>query len=288
MEELTLMTFEVKPLSNVMGARIIGLDLSQSLSGSTKSTLKSAFLDYHLLCFETPPLSAANFLEFSKEFGAPQLQLLENLRDNDFPEVSILNSTYKTPEAKPKNLAEVRLSGWHTDDSYFEKPAKATLLQALHIPDKGGQTRFINTRLAYEEMPEAVKSNIANLEATHCYDTVRASAKAQELTVEEHKKTNDIVHPLIRTHEDTGNRAIYFNPNRTDQVVGKSRKESDAILDILYAWLIKEDFQYEHEWRRGDLLMWDNRCLLHSVNVDFPVGQRREHQRILLKGTRPF
>ena len=131
-------------------------------------------------------------------------------------------------------------------------------------------------------------NHIANLEATHCYDTVRASAKAQELTVEEHKKTRDIVHPLIRTHEDTGHRAIYFNPNRTDQVVGKSRKESDAILDILYAWLIKDDFQYEHEWQRGDLLMWDNRCLLHSVNVDFPVGQRREHQRILLEGTRPF
>ncbi|MEC7972579.1 MAG: TauD/TfdA family dioxygenase, partial [Pseudomonadota bacterium] len=111
------MTLEVKPLSNVMGARIIGLDLNQPLSDSAKSTLKSAFLDYHLLCFETPPLSAGNFLEFSKEFGTPQLQLLENLRDNDFPEVSILNSTYKTPEAKPKNLTEVRLSGWHTDDS---------------------------------------------------------------------------------------------------------------------------------------------------------------------------
>ena len=95
------------------------------------------------------------------------------------------------------------------------------------------------------------------------------------------------MHPLIRTHEETGRQAIYFNPNRTDHIRGKSRKESDAILDVLYAWLIKEDFQYEHNWRRGDLLLWDNRCLLHSVNVDFPVGQRREHQRILLQGTRP-
>ena len=281
------MTFEIKPVSNVMGARVTGLDLSQTLSDTDENALRSAFLHYHLLCFESRPLSAEKFLVFARVFGIPQLQLLSSLQDNNFPEVSILKSTYKTRDEKPKDLAKVRLSGWHTDDSYFEKPAKATLLQALHVPDTGGQTRFINTRLAYERMPEAVRNNIAELEATHCYDTVRASARAQKLTADERQKTRDVVHPLIRTHEETGHQAIYFNPNRTDHITGKSRKESNEILDILYAWLINEDFQYEHKWRRGDLLLWDNRCLLHSVNVDFPVGQRREHQRILLQGTRP-
>ena len=281
------MPFEIRPLSSVVGARVTGLDLSQPIPHTAENALKAAFLDYHLLCFESRPLSVEKFLVFARVFGTPQLQLLSNLQDNNFPEVSILNSTYKTQDDKPKDLAKVRLSGWHTDDSYFEKPAKATLLQALHVPDKGGQTRFINTRLAYERMPEAVKNNVSKLEATHCYDTVRAVARAQKLTAEEHQKTRDVVHPLIRTHEETGRQAIYFNPNRTDHIRGKSRKESDAILDVLYAWLIKEDFQYEHNWRRGDLLLWDNRCLLHSVNVDFPVGQRREHQRILLQGTRP-
>ena len=132
------MPFKIKRVSSVMGARVTGLDLSQPISDAAENELRAAFLKYHLLCFESRPLSVEKFLVFAKVFGSPQLQLLSNLQDNNYPEVSILNSTYKTRNDKPKNLAKVRLSGWHTDDSYFEKPAKATLLQALHVPDKGG------------------------------------------------------------------------------------------------------------------------------------------------------
>ena len=181
----------------------------------------------------------------------------------------------------------VRLSGWHTDDSYFERPAKATVLQALAIPSFGGQTRFSNTRKAFEEMPETVKSNIAELIAVHSYDTIRANARAQLLTTEETNETKDVEHPLVRTHEDTKLKSIYFNPNRTDRIAGMGRKESDDLLDVIYAWVTKKEFQYHHEWRLGDILLWDNRCLLHSVNVDYPIGETRKHQRVLLKGTRP-
>ena len=215
------------------------------------------------------------------------MQLLRHRWDGEKPEVSILESTYKTPDSKPKDLNMVRLSGWHTDDSYFEVPAKATVLQALAIPSSGGQTRFSNTRKAFEEMPETVKSNILKLVAVHSYDTIRANARAQKLTTEETNETKDVEHPLVRTHEDTSLKSIYFNPNRTDRIVGMSRNESDNLLDVIYAWVTKEEFQYHHEWRLGDILLWDNRCLLHSVNVDYPIGEIRKHQRILLKGTRP-
>ncbi|MCY4502357.1 MAG: TauD/TfdA family dioxygenase, partial [Alphaproteobacteria bacterium] len=97
----------------------------------------------------------------------------------------------------------------------------------------------------------------------------------------------DVLHPLARTHEDTGRKAIYFNPNRTDRVVGLERAESDALLDGLYAHMTADRFRYDHSWRLGDILLWDNRCLLHSVNTDFPVGEERRHQRVLLKGTKP-
>ena len=93
--------------------------------------------------------------------------------------------------------------------------------------------------------------------------------------------------PLVRTHEDTNLKSIYFNPNRTDRIVGMGREESDNLLDVIYAWVTKEEFQYHHEWRLGDILLWDNRCLLHSVNVDYPIGETRKHQRVLLRGTRP-
>ena len=190
-------------------------------------------------------------------------------------------------DEKPDDLNKIRLSGWHTDDSYFINPAKTTLLQGLAVPNSGGQTRFINTEKAYREMSASKRARIKDLLAIHAYDTKRAVARAQKLTDQEQKETRDVSHPLVRTHEDTGIKAIYFNPNRTDSVVGFSRSESDKLLDELHAWLIRPEFQYHHEWRVGDLLMWDNRCLLHSVNVDYPVQQERRHQRILLKGQRP-
>ena len=106
------MPFEIRPLSSVMGARVAGLDLSQPIPHTAENALKAAFLQYHLLCFESCPLSVEKFLVFARVFGTPQLQLLSNLQDNNFPEVSILNSTYKTRHDKPKDLARLRLSGW--------------------------------------------------------------------------------------------------------------------------------------------------------------------------------
>ena len=281
------MVIKIEPLSDALGAKVTNLNLEKEFSDSDLSALNQAFLKYHLLCIEGNPLSSLNFAKFAAAFGEPQMQLLRHRWDKENPEVSILESTYKTPDSKPQDLNLVRLSGWHTDDSYFEKPAKATVLQALAITSSGGQTRFSNTRKAFEEMPETVKSNIAELVAVHSYDTIRANARAQKLTTEETNETKDVEHPLVRTHEDTKLKSIYFNPNRTDRIAGMGRKESDDLLDVIYAWVTKEEFQYHHEWRVGDILLWDNRCLLHSVNVDYPIGETRKHQRVLLKGTRP-
>ena len=281
------MGLKIEPISTALGARILGLNLEYVVSESDLSRLKDAFFKYHLLCIEGTPLSSSNFLRFARLFGEPQMQLLRNRYDEKNPEVSILESTYKTEESKPDDLTRVRLSGWHTDDSYFEKPAKATILQSLAIPKSGGQTRFSNTRKAFDEMPSSVRCSIENLIAVHSYDTVRAIDRAQKLTLEETSETRDVQHPLVRTHEDTGLKSIYLNPNRTDRIVGMARAESDNLLDVVYAWVTKKEFQYHHNWSLGDILLWDNRCLLHSVNVDYPVGQKRKHQRILLKGGRP-
>ncbi len=281
------MVMKIEPLSDALGAKVTNLNLEKEVADSDLILLNEAFLKYHLLCIEGNPLSSSKFAKFAAVFGEPQMQLLRHRWDKENPEVSILESTYKTPDSKPKDLNLVRLSGWHTDDSYFEKPAKATVLQALAIPSSGGQTRFSNTRKAFEEMPETVKSNITELIAVHSYDTIRANARAQKLTTEETNETKDVEHPLVRTHEDTNLKSIYFNPNRTDRIIGMGREESDNLLDVIYAWVTKEEFQYHHEWRLGDILLWDNRCLLHSVNVDYPIGETRKHQRVLLKGTRP-
>jgi len=278
---------EISPLSDALGAEVTGLDLTKPLDDATKGKIRDAFLKYHLLCFRSQPLEPAEFARVAHCFGTPQLQLLRKKRHGETPEVSILESTYKRPEDKPDDMRLVRLSGWHTDDSYFAVPAKATMLQSIKIPDRGGETKFCNMRKAYLDLPEETQRRIDGLRAVHGYDTKRAPARAVNRTEEEKAETPDVEHPLVRTHDDTGEKTIYFNSNRTDQIVGMPREESDALLDMIYTHVTQPKYQYHHKWRVGDILLWDNRCMMHAVNMDFPVGQTRLHQRILLKGSRP-
>jgi len=280
-------SLEINALSDALGAEVIGLDLTLPAKKSDIAAIRSAFLEYHLLCIRGNPLDAQNFARVARYFGEPQAQLKRDQRVEGLPEVSILESTYKSAQDKPDDLSNVRLSGWHTDDSYFAIPAKATMLQAIAIPKTGGETRFCNTRKAYEDLPEEMKARLDGLQAVHSYDTMRAPARAPERTEIEKQETPDVVHPLVRTHDHTGKKAIYFNPNRTDRVVGMDRASSDELLDWLHQHIKQPKYRYDHSWRHGDILLWDNRCLVHSVNTDFPVGQPRVHQRILLKGTRP-
>jgi len=281
------MSMQINVLSDALGAEVVGLDLSRPAKESDIAGIKSAFLEHQLLCIRGNQLESAAFSRVAHFFGEPQAQLKRDQRVEGLAEVSILESTYKSPEDKPDDLVNVRLSGWHTDDSYFAIPAKATMLQALSIPEAGGETRFCNTRKAYEDLPDEMKQRLEGLKAVHSYDTMRAPARAPERTEIERQETPDVIHPLVRTHEDTGRKAIYFNANRTDSIVGMDRKSSDELLDWLHQHIKQRKYRYDHVWHTGDILLWDNRCLVHSVNTDFPVGQPRVHQRILLKGTRP-
>lgn len=281
------MALKINPLDDALGAEVVELDLSSPISQSDLAALREAFLDYQLLCFRSAPLPPEEFSKVARYFGEPQLQLIRKKRHGEVPEVSVLNSTYKSAADKPVDFKLNRKSGWHTDDSYFEVPAKVTLLQSIEIPESGGHTQFCNTRKAYEDLTDDEKRRIVGLQAVHAYDTMRAPARAAKRTQEEADETPEVVHPLVRTHEDNGSKAIYFNPNRTDRIVGMERAESDALLDWVYETITRDKYRYDHEWRTGDLLIWDNRCLIHSVNVDFPIGQTRLHQRILLQGARP-
>ena len=277
----------IEPLSEALGAEITGLTLSDPLDEARLAAIREAFLEHHLLCFRGDVLTPADFARVARVFGEPQLQLYRNQRVDGVPEVSMLESTYQSAEDKPDDLTLVRLSGWHTDDSYFAMPAKATMLQVLSQPSSGGETRFCNTRKAYEDLDDDMKQRLGALRAVHSYDTERAPGRAPKRSAVEQAETPDVVHPLIRMHEDTGQKAIYFNPNRTDNIVDMDRKSSDELLDWLYTHITQPKYRYDHAWRPGDILLWDNRCLIHSVNTDFPVGEKRLHQRILLKGTRP-
>ena len=278
------MPVDIRPLGDALGAEVQGIDFTRDLASEDAVALRTAFLNYHLLCLRSDPLSPEAFAAVSRTFGEPKLHVLRNRRHETVPEVAFMDSTYAHAGDKPVDFSLDRKSAWHTDDSYFEVPAKISLLQSIAIPDSGGQTRFANTRKAFEDLSDLEKQKIDGLQAVHSYDTERAPARAAKRTQEEEAETPDVVHPLARTHEDSGAKAIYFNPNRTDRIVDMQREESTALLDWIHGTVTQKRYQYAHEWRVGDILIWDNRCLLHSVNMDFPIGQKRLHQRILIEG----
>lgn len=281
------MTVAIRPLSAALGAEVLGADLSRPLDAGDAAEIYRAFLSHHLLCLRGAPLSARAFYEAARNFGEPDTEVTRSHWVDGAPEISRLDSSYRKPEDKPEDPRLNRRSGWHTDHSFKALPAKATLLHALEIPSSGGHTRFCNARKAYADLPDAAKARLADLRAVHCYDTERAPARAVARTAEEAAETPDVVHPLVRTHDETGEKTLFFNANRTDRVEGLSRAESDELLDSLHEHMTRPCYRYDHEWRVGDVLMWDNRCLVHSVNVDYPVGETRLHLRTLLKGSRP-
>ena len=149
---------------------------------------------------------------------------------------------------------------------------------------EGGHTRFCNTNMAYEDLPNNKKRVLDGLEAVHCYDTKRAPARPVARSLEEIKDTPDVIHPLIRTHDETKIKSIYFNANRTDRIVGFTRDKSNKILDEIDQHITQDKYRYDHKWDIGDIIIWDNRCLIHSVNVDYPVQEPRIHLRTLIKG----
>ena len=262
---------------------VSGVDLTKPLSDSHIAVLNDCFLSHHILCVRGQTLTPYQLVAAGRVFGAPQVQLLGDYRLDDPPEVSVISNYNKLGGEKP----HVRATHWHTDDSYFACPAKATMLFSLAIPSSGGSTQFIDTEAVLKAMPDAMRRSIEGRRAVHKYHSRRGKAVVAVRTPEEEALTPDVSHPLIRMHPETGREALYINPNRIDHIEGLSLAESDALLDALYDFAFDARFQYRHHWQLGDLIIWDNRCTMHRASTDFDVNERREFHRLLLQGSVP-
>ena len=282
------MDLQVRPLSKTFGAEIVGNISFDNLSKKNIDFLNYNFIKYQLICMRGKPLNAVRLLKIANYFGKPHKEITRQHWISKAPEISLLDSSYKNYEEKPKNPKLNRRNGWHTDHSFTKMPPKATILHGHKVTSKAGHTRFCNTKKAYEDLHENKKLFYNKLKVVHSYDTIRAPARAVERTAEEKNETPDVVHPLIRAHDDNGSKSIYFNSNRTDRVLGYSRKESDKLLDEIHLHTTKLKYRYDHKWKIGDIVIWDNRNLIHSVNVNYPIGEPRIHLRTILKGKKPF
>ena len=285
-------TLRIVPLDAPLGARVEGVDRAQPWDAATAAAIHRAFLDRHVLVFPGDTMDAHGVLALARQFGPPIAEVNREKRLGELPEVSRINSTIKAIEPG-KDLqfhvqTSLRSEEWHTDQSFIEKPAKATILHAHEVPSHGGATWFCNTAAAYDALTEEKKRRLAGLRGVHGYDTRRARYRPAVRSQEEIDETPDVIHPLVRTHPESGRKALYLNFNRLDHLLDMPRAESEAILDELAAWVAQDRFIYRHNWRVGDAVVWDNRCTLHRVCYDSPVGDKRVMLRVVTSGDRPF
>lgn len=271
-------TFAVDPLSPVLGASITGLDLREPLSEATQRAVYDAFVRYHVLCFRDQHLDQDQQIAFTQQFGTLERHISRN-RNGANPLVNIVSNL--GPDGKPSGkLSSTR---WHTDKSFRPLPSLATVLHALVMPPDGGETCFANTIAAYEALPEAEKAELDKLRVVHSWEISRARAGGQA-TPEEIADAPPMSHPLVRTIPETGKKALFMGEHAA-YIEGQPEDAGYARLQQLTAHAIEERFVYRHKWRLGDVLMWDNRCLLHRANPNFDAARfPRVLQRTCLRG----
>lgn len=277
---------KVVPLDAPLGARIEGICWQDATKPDIAAVLNKALGEHLLVVVAGQPMTAPLMRDFASAFGKPRAQLLRYKRNGEVPEVSTMVSTLMADGTTDKTA--LRSEDWHTDDSYMAVPAKATLLHNMETPSHGGRTWFCNMHSVYEALPEATRRRIDGKRAIHAYDTARARNRPSARTAQEIAETPDVEHPLVRTHPDTGRKALYLNFNRLDRIHGLERAESDELLDELADEARKPRHHFGHQWTIGDCVVWDNRATMHRVDVDYPMGERRIMQRVLIEGDKPF
>ena len=277
-------SFSVTPLSGHTGAEIAGIDLSGPVGAPTGRKLNQVFLDHCVIAIRDQKLGAPQFLEAMKIFGEIFLQHNPRFAVPECPQIHYISNQDKFEDGRVYIPGE----GYHTDHSNDIDPPKATALYAVKLPKTGGDTQFVNMYQAYDALPEPMKKRVDGLQARHVYQSKYSERKLPTLTQERRKiASGAVIHPVVRTHPGTGRKALYINPIRIEGIVGMPEQKALSLLDELLEHATQEKFQYRHKWKAGDLVIWDNRCLMHKANGDYPVSEVRYLYRVMLKGDRP-
>jgi taurine dioxygenase len=274
---------EGAPLSSALGAEIKGVDLRRPLAAESVDRIISAWRRNLVILLRDQELTEDDQVRFAEYFGPlnkskkvrphhnasnPAIMFISNIRENG-----------RLIGALPDGEMN-----FHTDQSHQETPCSGTVLYALEVPRKGGNTLFANCYSAYETLPDDIKRKLEGKYALHAYDYDSASTRRGTVLRE---GVPHAVHPVVRTHPATGRRSLYVNRLMTLRVEGMDPQESEGLLNFLFDHAERPEFVYEHIWRPGDLLLWDNRCTLHA-RTDFSAAERRLMRRVTILGEKPL
>ncbi|MBM3358047.1 MAG: TauD/TfdA family dioxygenase [Betaproteobacteria bacterium] len=288
-----------------LGAEISGVDLSRPLDDNTFSRIAKAFFDNEVVFFRNQKIAPEQHIAFTKRFGELEQHVRKEHRLGGYPEIlivsNILNDQGKTIGVEDAGRF------WHSDLSYKQTPSLLSALYALEVPVKDGRvlgnTSFASTTAAYEALPDDMKRRLQGLKNVHSYryyrgknvqaqkaEQARGARVVQEhaLTPEQLSSVPDSEVPIVRTHPVTGRKGLFINEAHTSHIVGLPKVESDALLSEICAHIIQPEFRYEHHWRAGDLLMWDNCAVQHKANFDYDLPLRRLMYRTTVRGSAPY
>ncbi|MDH3703641.1 MAG: TauD/TfdA family dioxygenase [Alphaproteobacteria bacterium] len=296
----TLESFEAVPTGSALGAEIKGVDFAQAVPDDVRQALRQAWADHLILVFRGKKITDPQLIEASKIFGGVQVggaraYYLRGGKEknrhqlSDYPEITPINNLDENGNpAKANSSLGSHEVVWHSDNSYVETPPAGSMLYALELPvNGGGDTYFNNQYMAYETLPDDLKTEIEGKYQRHdssrnSAGVLRPSAKLPT-TLEE---VEGPVHPLVRIHPVTGKRALYLGRRRvwpSNHILGLSNEESEDLLDRLWAHATQEEFAMEHIWTLGDLVLWDNRCAMH-YRTEIDATQRRVMHRTQITG----
>lgn len=281
------MALKITPLSAALGAEATGVDLREPQDAATLRRLEEAILEHIVLVIRDQRFTPAEYLAAARLFGEPMRQHYSQYQMDGFPDINLLSSrdVERRPDGRP------HLQGtecWHTDHTNRAEPPKLTVLFALRLPSKGGDTSFANMRLAYKALPDDDKKAYAGLRTVNALEVFVGRSDAPTLEIDKARYAERAVHPLVRTHPENHTKALYFHPTKTECVTGMSREQSHAFIDELLERVIRPQIVYRHKWRVGDMLLCDNRSALHRAHADYDPEEGRLLHRIILKGDRPF
>jgi taurine dioxygenase len=278
---------DIQPLSPAIGADVSGIDLAQPLDEERFRAIEAAWLEHVVLRFRNQKLSDAQLIAFSRWFGELDEARLDDYQPfvAEHPEIMVISNVVDDGRAIGK-LGNYEAE-WHTDVDYVEKPPKGSVLYALEIPPHGGNTGFANMYVAYETLPRDLRVTIDGRLCKH--DATHNSAGRLRGGCREYRDVREVpgpLHPLVRTHPQTGRKALYLGRRKNAYIEGFPVDESEHVLDTLWAHATQPSLTWTQAWKVGDLVMWDNRCAMHRRDA-LDAAQRRVLHRTQIKGDKP-
>ncbi|GAB3458195.1 TauD/TfdA family dioxygenase [Massilia terrae] len=282
--EATILQFNA-----ALGAEVLGLDLAAPLPYEEFARIHRAHLDHHVLIFRDQRITPRQQIAFSRRFGRLQVHVLKQFQLQGHEEAMVISNIKEN--GKPIGLGDAGHM-WHSDLSYKELPSLGSLLHAQELPRNGGDTLFANMHLAWDELAPPLRRAVEGLRAEHSYlanyaELQKRSPWRPNLTPEQIAEVKAVAHPVVRTHPETGRKALFVSEHFTTRILGIPEDESHDLLAQLFSHSVRPEFVYRHRWLPHDLVFWDNRSVMHLA-AGCPDDQRRKLYRTTIEGDAPY